>query len=124
MKRKLIYIIVALVGFIFAFGSNSWADRGRDGHRKDIGRNHHQISKTLPGHHNGWVKGRGNPHRPAYSHRRPPVVRHYHHYRPVVVEKHVHHYHGRDRRHDGHYSVAASIIDHAFGISVGVSGRR
>jgi hypothetical protein len=42
-----------------------------------------------------------------------------------VVEKHVYHYYqSRDRHADGSYRIAASLIDHAFGISVAVSGAR
>ncbi|MFZ7127159.1 MAG: hypothetical protein ACOWWM_13480 [Desulfobacterales bacterium] len=122
MTRKLIIIGVALVGFVLGMGSNSWADRGRDEHRKND-RNHHQVSKAPSGQHYGWEKGKGNPHRPDYRHRSATYHRDQNHHRPVIVKKPARHYQGRDRHDNGRYSVAAAIMDHAFAISIAVSGR-
>jgi len=130
MTRKLLMIGIALVGFTLALGSNAWAEQGRGGkgHRNDKG--YHYNAKTPPGHHYGWEKGRGNPHRDGYRHR--PEYRHRdrhphrdYHPRKRVVEKHVyHHYSSDDRYDDDRVNVAVSVIDQFFSVAVAVSGRR
>ncbi|MGD9329953.1 MAG: hypothetical protein PVJ53_01505 [Desulfobacterales bacterium] len=103
MTRKIILTSIVWVGFVMAFGSNAWADhdRGKRGHRSDKG--YHHKFKNPPGHHYGWQKGKGNPHRDRYQHRRVYRYRdgdgHYrnhqdryykrHHNHKRVVEKHV-----------------------------------
>jgi len=146
MLRKFMMIGIALIGFTLALGSNAWADRGRGdrGHRNDKG--YHHNYKTPPGHHYGWQKGKGNPHRDRYQHRREYRHRdrdhrwdrdryrghHYRdrhykgrHYHKRVVEKHVYHHYPKHRRHyDDRFNIAVSVIDDFFGVGVAVSGRR
>lgn len=124
MKRKLIIAGIVSVGFVLVLGSISWAGEGRDDHRRGGERYHQRGWNPSPGNHCGWKRGRGNPPRHVHRHH-PPCHHRCHHQRPVVVERHVHyHYQGRDRYSDGSYNIAASLIDHAFAISVAVSGIR
>ena len=69
MLRKRVVIGIALIGFTLSMASNAWGDRDRGdrGHRRDKG--YHHSYKTPQGHHYGWVKGKGNPHRDRYDHR-------------------------------------------------------
>jgi hypothetical protein len=131
---------IALVGLTLAFGSNAWADNGRGGKGQKNDKSYHQSYKTPQGHHYGWQKGKGNPHKDRYQHR--PEYRHrdrhpqrrvvekhvYHHYprqNHRVVEKHVyHHYPKPDRHRVGHFNIAVSVIDRAFGVAVAGGGRR
>jgi hypothetical protein len=130
MTRKLLKTGIALVGIALALGSNAWAEQGRGGkdHRNDKG--YHYNAKSPSGHHYGWEKGRGNPHRDDYRHR--PEYRHRdrhphrdYHPRKRVVEKHVyHHYSSDDRYDDDRVNVAVSVIDQFFSVAVAVSGTR
>ena len=129
MKRKLLMIGIALIGFTLALGSNAWAENGRGGkdHRDHTA--YHQNDKTPAGNHYGWEKGRGNPHkdsnqrRPEYQHR-DRYHRDYHHQRPVV-EKRVYHYYSSDESYDDDgFNVAVSVIDQVFRVVVAVSGTR
>ncbi len=129
MTRKRIFIGIVLVGFLLALGGNAWADhdRGKRGHRNDKG--YHHKCKHPPGHHYGWQKGNGNPHRDRYQHRRGNRHRDkdhcWHrdrHHRKRVVEKHVyHHYPKRHRYDDDRFNFAVSVIDEFFGFAVTVS---
>lgn len=141
MTRKLLMIGITLIGLTMAFGSNAWAEHGRGGKDHRDGKVYHQTNKTPQGHHYGWEKGKGNPHRDGYQHR--PAYRHrdrdhrwerkhdrdryhrdYHHQRPVV-EKHVYHYYSSDERcDDDRFNVAVSVIDQVFSVVVAVSGAR
>jgi hypothetical protein len=137
MTRKLLMIGIALVGFTLAFGSNAWAENGRGGKDRKDGKAYHQTSKTPPGNHYGWEKGKGNPHQDSYQRR--PEYRHrdrddrwdrdrrrdYDYKRPVV-EKHVYHHYRSDERYDDDsgFNVAVSVIDQVFSVAVAVSGIR
>lgn len=141
MARKLLMIGMALIGFTLALGSNAWAEHGRSGKDRRNDNTYHQNTKTPPGNHYGWEKGRGNPHRDKYPHR--PEYRHRDRdhrwdrddrYRDrrrddrrqrQVVEKHVyHHYSKDDRDDDDRFNVAVSVIDQVFRVAVAVSGTR
>ena len=135
MTRKLLMIGIALVGFTLALGSNAWAENGRGGKERRNDRVYQHNDKTPPGHHYGWEKGKGNPHRDNDRHR--PQYRHqerYHHYRNrqgddcqhrPVVEKHVYHHYSSDERYDDDsFNVAVSVIDQVFSVAVAVSGSR
>lgn len=133
MTRKLLMIGIALIGITLAFGSNAWAERGRGG-KGGKGNRHdkayHHNAKSPSGHHYGWEKGKGNPHRDRYQSR--PDYRHRdrnyrngRHPRKRVVEKHVYHHTRRPvRHHDARFNIAFSVIDNAFGAVVAVGGRR
>ena len=142
MTRKLLMIGIALVGLTLALGSNAWAEHGRGGYDRRGDNGYHQNDRTPPGHHYGWEKGRGNPHRKGYPHRteyrhrdqyrhHPPkrVEKHIYHHSPRydrrIVEKHVyHHYRGDDGCDRDRINVAVSVVDRFFGVAVAVSGRR
>jgi len=133
MTRKLVWTGIALFGITLALGSNAWADqdRGGRGHRNDNG--YHQKHKNPPGHHFGWHKGKGNPHKDRY-HRRPAYRDRDHHDRgryprgqhsKRVVERHIyHHYTSDDRCDDDRFNLAISVIDEFLGVAVAVSGSR
>ncbi len=145
MTRKLIFTGIALIGFTLALGSNAWADhdRGKRGHRGD--HKYHHKYKDHPGHHYGWHKGKGNPHRYRYKHRGAYCHRdrdhdwyrdrhhrwQYHrdrtykgrHHRERVVEKHVYHHHPKRHRYDDdRSSFAFMVIDQVLGVAVAVGG--
>lgn len=147
MTRKLLWIGIALFGITLAFGSNAWADRDRGdkGHRNDRG--YHYKHKNPPGHHSGWHKGNGNPHRDRYQHRKAyrdrdrdhrwdrdrhhrwDRDRHYrgrhHPKRHRHVEKHVYHHYPKRHRHLGdRFNIAVSVVDEFLGVAVAVSGSR
>ena len=129
MTRKLLMIGIALVGLTLALGGNAWAENGRGGKDRRNGNAYHQNDKTPPGHHYGWEKGKGNPHkanaqyRQQYRHR-DRYQRDYHHHRPIV-EKHVYHHTSSDERYDDdRFNVAVSVIDQVFSVAVVVSGSR
>jgi len=129
MTRKLLITGITLIGFTLALGSNAWAEQGRKGKQHKNDKNYHQSYKTPPGHHYGWEKGKGNPHkdsnqrRPEYRHR-DRYHRDYHHKRPVV-EKHVYHHYSSDESYDDdRFNVAVSVIDQVFSVAVAVSGSR
>lgn len=90
MVRKITVIGIALIGISLASGGNAWAERnkGDRGQRND--KVYHHKDKNPPGHHYGWEKGKGNPHRNRHyrDHQR---KRHYkvRHQRKYVVKKHV-----------------------------------
>jgi hypothetical protein len=138
---------IVLVGFVLALGSNAWADRdrGKKGHRN--GKDHHYKCKNPPGHHYGWHKGKWNPHRDRYQHRKAyhhrdrhhrdrydkgrhhrkrVVEKHVYHHRPKRhrhVEKHVyHHYPKRHRYDEDRSSIAFMVVDQVLGIAVAVNG--
>lgn len=132
MVRKLTIIGISLIGFALTMGSNAWADRDRGdrGHRN--GKGYHQSQKIPPGHHYGWDKGKGNPHRDRYEHRR--EYRHEDRYdrrdrdhrwdrdrRDDRRDRHDR-YRNHDR-HDSRFRLGVSVIDDLFGVAVAVSGR-
>ncbi|MCP3955079.1 MAG: hypothetical protein GY697_23090 [Desulfobacterales bacterium] len=84
MVRKITVIGIALIGITLASGGNAWAERNRGdkGQRNDKG--YHQKHKNPPGHHYGWKKGNGNPHRDRHYKGR--------HQRKHSVKKHVYHH--------------------------------
>ena len=131
MKRKLLMIGIALIGFTLALGSNAWADgHGNGSKNRGNDKAYQQNYKTNPGNHNGWEKGKGNPHqnrceqRREYRHQGQDHHRNNDHKRPVV-EKHVYHHYSNDERYDdGNFNVAVSIIDQVFSVAVAVSGAR
>ena len=131
MTRKLVMIGIALIGLTLAFGSNAWADgHGKGNKPRGNDKVYQQNCKTPPGNHNGWEKGKGNPHqnryeqRQEYLHQEQDHHRNYDHKRPVV-EKHVYHHYSSDERYDdGNFNVAVSIIDQVFSVAVAVSGAR
>ena len=119
MTRKLLMIGIALVGFTLALGSNAWAGHARGAKRHKGEKVYHHNHKSPAGHHYGWEKGRGNPHRQAYRHRdRHP------HYGKRVVERHVYHHTRRDDRRDDRFRIAVSVTDQFLGVAVAVSGSR
>ena len=122
MVRKLMVIGIALVGLTLALGSNAWADPGRGkghGHAKG----YHQKHRVSPGpYHRGYCdRGRHHDRRVVEKH----VYHHYPRHDRRVVEKRVYHHYPRpDRRPGGHFNIAVSVIDHAFGVAVAAGGRR
>lgn len=141
MVRKLMITVTALMGFTLAIGGNAWADRDRGdrGHRDD--KVYHHNDKTPPGYHYGWDKGKGNPHRDRYEHRREYPHRDRDHRWGSEGDhrwnRDRHHRwdrdrHSRDRyrdhrrhdRHDGRFRLGVSVIDDLFGVAVAVSGSR
>jgi hypothetical protein len=119
MTRKLFIAGIAVIGFVLAVGSNSWADQKRGSHHDRGGGKYHQGWKGHPGHHKGWVKGRGNPHGRFYRHHPPPRHRHFyrHHYRRPPVRRHFHHYPRWYRSGCGRYPFSSSA--YAFSFSIG-----
>jgi hypothetical protein len=140
MVRKITVIGIALIGITLATGGNAWAERNRGdkGQRND--KVYHNKAKTPPGHHYGWEKGTGNPHRdrhykgrqqrkrsvkkvvsrpvPKYHHR---VVKHV--YRPVPkhhrrVVKQVHHYVPERRPSLDDFNLARALFDPIYGTRV------
>ena len=131
MTRKLLIIGIALVGLTLALGSNAWADgHGKGGKNRGNDKTYHQTYETPPGNHNGWEKGKGNPHQNSYQqhreyrHQQQDHHRDYNHKKPVV-EKHVYHHYSSDERYDdGNFNVAVAIIDQVFSVAVAVNGAR
>ena len=146
MKKKIIFISVALIGFVLALAGTSWAEGERGG------RHYHNDR----GHFQKWEKPRvhkfhGDRHyRPA--HRFKPKFNGRHHYRPPYRFGHKYRYwrHGPRHRHffpkrwfrrhhrgpvvNNYYSstesyaapeesfqASASVSDTGFSVSVGVS---
>jgi len=119
-SRKLLMIVMVLVGFSFALAGRSWADGGRYGDRHrpaynscDEGR----VRDYRPqfghdnGHHYGWYRRPAPPryHRPTHV-----VVKEVHRY--TVVE--------RAPRYDEHFHLSASVWEPGFGFKIGVGGSR
>jgi hypothetical protein len=122
MKQKIALISLALIGFVFVFSGNAWANRDhRGGHY--VANPHPHIGQYHQNGH-GWYHGRGF--HPNRFHRGPQ-----HRgwsYRPArrTVEKHVyHHYNSDDRYTDGdQYQAAGTLSDPGFSFSFGISGTR
>jgi hypothetical protein len=138
MKKKIMIISVALIGFVLAVTSNSWAQRERVGkHQRDRG-GHFQKWDNPALHKFDRTRGRGD--QPQRQHYRPV-----HHFKPKFHRRHRPYYrHGHHRRPywrhhrraviNNHYSSAegyaapeeefhgsASVSDSGFSVSVAVS---
>lgn len=125
MKRKLFVAGMALIGCILLLTGISWAGPGGDGYRCRDGGAYRQGWHTPPCSGCGWQKGGANSHKPAGRTCVPGHRRRHHPKRPVVVEKHVHHYYPVRVCHpEARYSIAATLIDQAFGIYVEARGTR
>jgi hypothetical protein len=138
MKKKIIIISIALVGFIFTTNGNAWAARERDDSRYHDRGGYHQKWDKRADHHYGWkqsphqLPGRHHfkPKPPRRDHR--PVYRKFHPkrydrraHRPVV--KQINNYYGSvesDSVAEDDYRATASISDAEFSFSIGVSGSR
>ena len=120
MTRKRLIIGIATLGIAFTFGGNAWAGQDQGGKRLKNDKTYHQHCKTPPGHHDGWEKGKKNPHQSRYRHTL--ACRDRDHYRRPAVEKHVcHHYQSEERQDDGRFNIAVSVIDNVLGFAVAVS---
>jgi len=121
-SRRLLMIVMVLVGFSLVLVGPSWADGSRFGDRHetsykscgtDRGRPHPPAygprSRPNPGYHNGWYR---HPAPPAYHRPAPVVVKEVNRYK--VVE--------RAPSHTNFFLLGASIWEPGFGFKIGVGG--
>jgi hypothetical protein len=121
-SRRLLMIVMVLVGFSLVLVGPSWADGSRFGDRHGTsykscdtyrGRPHPPVYgphfRPHPAYHRGW-----------YRH---PVPPRYHRPAPVVV-KEVHRYKVVERapRDDDYFRLSASVTQPGFGFEIGVDG--
>ena len=109
MVRRLMIISISLIGLTLALGSNAWADRGRGdrGHRTDNG--YHHNYKHPSGHHYGWDKGKRNPHRDRFQHRREYRHRDRHHRWDRDRYRDRYHRYSSYDRHGGRFKVGPKL---------------